>query len=143
MKDRRSYPAEPQLRTLPRGCLEPLAVKAREMFIDEDIEALFDRPPLREKRPGCPDGFVWRGNTYRIAELLSERHDYHRRGRMAHNMRPAHLRAAVKRGSWGVGRDLFCVRTDGEGCIFELYYDRSPRAGGRKGSWVLFRELPR
>ena len=113
------------------------------MFIDERIEALFDRPPLHQKRPGCPDGFVWRGQTYRITALLSERHDYRRRGRMAHNMRPEHLRTAARRGSWGVGRDLFRIATDRGGRVFELYYDRSPRLGGQRGGWVLFRELPR
>lgn len=113
------------------------------MFIGERIEALFDRPPLREKRPGCPDKFVWRGRTYGVIEVLSESHDYRRRGGMAHNMRPEHLRSAAKRGSWGVGRDLFRVRTDCEERIFELYYDRSPRLGGRKGGWVLVREVSR
>src|SRR3972149_5411869 len=49
-------------------------------YIDEPIEALFDKPPALEKKPGCPNGFVWRGETQRIIEMLSEWHDYERRG---------------------------------------------------------------
>src|SRR3990172_232488 len=45
-------------------------------YIDEPIEALFDKPPALEKKPGCPNGFVWRGETRRIIEMLSEWHDY-------------------------------------------------------------------
>jgi hypothetical protein len=52
---------------------------------------------------------------------------------MARNMRPTHAEAAQRRGSWGVGRDYYRVRT-GSGHIFDLYYDRA-------GSWFLFREL--
>ena len=110
-------------------------------FIDEAIEARFDRPPAFEKRPPCPDGFVWRGEAHRVVELLSEWHDYARRGRMASNMRPDHAELAAARGSWGVGRAYFRVRTDA-GLIFDLYYDRAPKgANQRKGAWFLFREL--
>jgi hypothetical protein len=117
-------------------------VKFRPLrFIGEPIQVEFDQPPALEKRPGCPDQFVWRGETYRIAELLSEWHDYARRGRMARNMRPTHAAAAVRRGSWGVGRDYYRVRTD-SGQVFDLYYDRAPRSvDDRKGSWVLYREM--
>ncbi|HBY95886.1 MAG TPA: hypothetical protein DEP84_18350, partial [Chloroflexi bacterium] len=59
-------------------------------FIDEPVEVHFDRPPVLEKKPGCPDEFVWDGERYRIVEMLSEWHDYGRRGRMATNMRPDH-----------------------------------------------------
>ena len=56
-------------------------------------------------------------------------------------MRESHARAASRRGSWGVGRDYYRVRTD-DGRIFELYYDRAPGdAGNRSGSWYLYREL--
>ena len=55
-------------------------------FIGEPIQPRFDRPPALEKKPGCPDGFVWREEAHPIAEILSEWHDYGRRGRMAHNM---------------------------------------------------------
>jgi hypothetical protein len=110
-------------------------------FIDEPIVADFDQPPTFEKRPPCPDGFTWHGETYRIAELLSEWRDYQRRGRMANNMRPEHAELAEERGSWGVGRFFFRVRT-AAGPIFDLYYDRAPKgSSNRKGGWFLFREL--
>jgi hypothetical protein len=84
---------------------------------------------------------VWRGETQRIVEMLSEWHDYERRGRAAKNMRPSHAAVAATRGSWGVGRDWFRVRT-AEGCIFDLYYDRAPKdADRRKGEWRLVKEL--
>jgi hypothetical protein len=119
-----------------------VAVKFRPLrFIGELIQVEFDQPPALEKRPGCPDQFVWRGETYRVAALLSEWHDYARRGRMARNMRPTHAAAAARRGSWGVGRDYYRVRTDSDQ-IFDLYYDRAPkRVDDRKGSWILYREM--
>lgn len=110
-------------------------------FIDEAIEVQFDRLPVFEKRPPCPDDFFWRGEAHRVVELLSEWHDYARRGRMAANMRPEHAALAAERGSWGVGRAYFRVRTEA-GAIFDLYYDRAPKGvAQRKGSWFLFREL--
>ena len=60
---------------------------------------------------------------------------------MAHNMRPANLAKALKRGSWGVGRYYFRVVTKTER-IFELYYDRAPKdVNDRLGTWFLDREL--
>jgi hypothetical protein len=110
-------------------------------FIGESIEVVFDEPLVWSKSPGCPDGFVWRGETYRIVELLGEWCDFRRRGKMARNMRESHLTVAATHGSLGVGRFTFCVRTD-EGCIFELYYDRAPKSvDDRKGSWTLYREM--
>ena len=110
-------------------------------FIGEPIEVVFDEPPVLAKRPGCPDGFVWRGETYRVAELMSEWCDFTRRGKMARNMRESHLVVAATRGSLGVGRFTFRVRTD-DGRIFELYYDRAPKSvDDCKGSWTLFREM--
>ena len=110
-------------------------------FIGEPVEAQFDQPPTLEKKPGCPDRFVWRNEAYRVTEKLGEWHDYRRRGRMAHNMRPGHVATAARRGSWGVGRDYYRVRTD-SGRVFDLYYDRAPKeAGDRVGSWFLYREM--
>lgn len=110
-------------------------------FIGEAITVGFDQPPLLEKRPGCPDQFTWGEETFIIVEKLAEWHDYQRRGRMAQNMQPEHLERAAQRGSWGVGRDYFRVRTD-IGRVFELYYDRAPKSvDQRKGSWFLFQEL--
>jgi hypothetical protein len=110
-------------------------------FIGEPVEVEFDEPPLLQKKPGCPDAFLWHGESYPIVEKLAEWHDYRRRGRMARNMTPGHAAVASQRGSWGVGRDYFRVRT-ASGRIFDIYYDRAPHdAGDRSGSWFLFREL--
>jgi hypothetical protein len=110
-------------------------------FIAQPVEVSYDKPPLFEKRPGCPDRFKWGERTYFVAELLSQWDDFTRRGRMAHNMRPSHAKAAARRGSWGVGRTYFRVRTE-NGQIFDLYYDRDPSGpGGAAGTWTLFREM--
>lgn len=109
-------------------------------FIGEAITVEFDTPPPVEKTPPCPDRFVWRDDTYTVAEVLSEWQDFRRRGRMARNMRPSNLAKAAGRGSWGVGRFFFRVRTE-SGRVFDLYYDRAPTsADDRAGSWVLYRE---
>jgi hypothetical protein len=110
-------------------------------FIDDEVEVEFDRPPALSKKPGPPDRFRWDCEKFHISELVSAWSDYGRRGDMARNMAPAHLEAAQRRGSWGVGRFYFRVRTM-EGRAFDLYYDRAPReAGDRAGLWVLWREL--
>ena len=110
-------------------------------FIGEPIEVRFHRPHLHEEKPGCPDQFEWRGDQYEVVEKLNEWHDYRRRVRMASNMRPEHAAVAESRGSRGVGRDYFRVRTS-SGRIFDLYYDRAPKdAGKRKGAWFLYREI--
>jgi hypothetical protein len=110
-------------------------------FIGETIEAVFNSQPYLEKKPGCPAGFVWRGQTYQVVELLSEWHDYGRRGRMARNMQPQHAARAATRGSWGVGQDYYRVLTDSSR-IFDIYFDRAPKSvRKRKGEWVLYQEL--
>jgi len=110
-------------------------------FIGERIEVRFETRPRLEKRPGCPSSFAWRGTAYAVVDLLSEWHDYERRGRAAHSMRPSHAAAAERRGSWGVGRDYYRVATRC-GRIFDLYYDRAPGSAlERKGEWFLLREM--
>lgn len=110
-------------------------------FIGEAITVWFDKPPLFEKRPGCPTGFTWQDAPYEVEEMLAEWHDYRRRGRMGQNMRPEHLQRAMIRGSWGVGRSYFRVRVAG-GRVFELYYDRAPGSADEgKGSWFLSAEV--
>jgi hypothetical protein len=110
-------------------------------FISEPIQVQFDEPPVIEKKPGCPDRFIWRAETYRVTKKLGEWFDYSRRGKMAHNMKPSHAETAEMRGSWGVGRFHFRVQTS-EGRVFDLYYDRAPKnVDNRKGGWYLFREL--
>jgi hypothetical protein len=110
-------------------------------FIGEPITVEFDEPPLLQKKPGCPAAFLWDGERYPIVEKLAEWHDYRRRGRMARNMSPAHAAIASQRGSWGVGRDYYRVRT-ASSRVFDMYYDRAPQdAGDRMGRWFLFREL--
>ena len=110
-------------------------------FINESIVACYDAPPTLEKKPGCPDWFVWRDEEYRIIELLSEWHDYKRKGRMTRNMEPAHAATAERRGSWGVGQDYYRIKTENDR-IYEIYYDRAPKSvEHRKGQWFIYREL--
>ena len=110
-------------------------------FIGESVTVQFDDAPALTKKPGCPASFLWEDETHRIVEVIKEWHDYGRRGRNAHNMRPAHAAAARRRGSWGVGRDYYRVRTEA-GRVFDLYFDRAPKGlGDRAGEWFLYREM--
>ncbi len=111
-------------------------------YIGEEIEVGFENQSFLEKKPGCPDSFNWAGHTFTVKEKLKEWTDYRRRGRMARNMRPTHAAIAQQRGSWGVGRIYFRILTDNHR-VFDLYFDRAPKdVDRRKGSWILFRELP-
>ncbi len=110
-------------------------------FLCEPIEVHFNKPPLLEKKPTCPDSFSWRGQKFIVIEKLNEWFNYQRRGRMAKNMEPSHARIAEIRGSWGVGVFYFRVLTM-EGRIFDIYYDRAPKdVNHRKGEWFIYREL--
>lgn len=109
-------------------------------FYDEPIEVIFKEPPTYEKSPDCPQAFTWRGDTYPIVETMEEWVDFERRGRNARNMKPAHAASARIKGSWGVGRFFFRVKTASGQC-FEIYYDRAPmNCDDRKGNWFLLRE---
>jgi len=110
-------------------------------FLDQSIEPLFDSPPVRQKTPDCPSGFIWEGKTYRVTEMLSAWTDFKRRGRMAQNMRPAHVEAAASRGSLNVGRFYFRIKVD-SGQVFDIYYDRAVKnVNDRKGQWLVYREI--
>ncbi len=110
-------------------------------FIGASVEVEFDKELLHKKKPSCPDRFIWKEETFSVVDKLSEWHDYSRNGNMTHNMRPANMAKALRRGSWGVGRFYFRVRTV-NGQIFDLYYDRAPKdASDREGSWYLYREM--
>lgn len=109
-------------------------------FIDEPIAVIFEHPPLLEKKPECPNSFIWQGQTFEITQLLSEWFDFERRGRNARNMQPQHASRASVKGSWGVGRFFFRVQV-AQGRTFEIYYDRAPLdALHGKGGWFLFLE---
>jgi hypothetical protein len=114
-------------------------------FIGLPVDVIHDEPPVMEKRPGPPDGFTWEGRTYRVAGVLKEWHDYQPRGKSltfyVKEQGSFRAKAARRRGSWGVGRDYFRIRTD-EAEVFDIYYDRDPNGpGGRKGTWYLFRQI--
>ncbi|MGA9534082.1 MAG: DUF6504 family protein [Anaerolineales bacterium] len=110
-------------------------------FISVEIEVSFDEPPLLKKKPGPPSGFRWQGEDYRVVAVHAHWFDFDRKGDMAKNMQPEHLRVASTRGSWGVGRYYFRAETD-SGRTFDLYYDRAPEdAADRSGHWYLWREV--
>lgn len=110
-------------------------------FINEPVQAVFDKPPLLEKKPGCPTSIYWREEEFSIIEIISEWHDYQRCGRMGKNIKPSHTSTAKFRGSWGVGQDYYRIKTN-QGRIFDIYFDRAPQdANHRKGNWFIYREL--
>lgn len=112
----------------------------KSIYFGEIITVGFDKPSLFVKKPECPNTFFWREKPYRISELISEWHDFSRRGKYSRNMRDAHLERASIKGSLGVGRFYFQVRTD-ENRIFIIYYDRSTKNKNKtNGFWVLFQE---
>jgi hypothetical protein len=109
-------------------------------FIDEPIEVQFEKPPVFEKVPHCPNLVVWDSQVFKVEMLLSEWQDFRRRGRMARNMAPTHALHAAIKGSWGVGKYYFRVQTD-SGRIFDIYYDRAPSDfQDRKGNWFILAE---
>lgn len=64
-----------------------------------------------------------------------------RKGKYSRNMKDAHLERANVKGSLGVGRFYFRVRTT-DLRVFDLYYDRSIKNTFNTGGfWVLFQEL--
>ena len=120
-------------------------------FLDEQIDVIFNVPPMLEKSPTCPNGFIWNEKTYRVIESLAEWSDFTRRGKMARNMQPAHAATAATKGSLNVGRFYFRVRValldssnveQTEIQIFDIYYDRAMKSvDDRKGQWFVYREL--
>lgn len=110
-------------------------------FIDVEIEVSFDRPLTLRKKPKAPDTIMWGTENLRVAEVISEWFDTHRRGDMSRNMSEEHLRVAERSGSWGVGRFFFRLKVE-DGRVFDVYYDRAPKkAADRMGHWFLLREM--
>ncbi len=110
-------------------------------FISEKIDVEHEISPLLSKKPTAPDSILWKGQNYKVEEVISSWFDYSRKGRMALNMRPENLMKAERWGSRGVGRFYFRVRIRG-GRVFDIYYDRAPKdAGDRKGHWFLWLEM--
>ncbi|HOM67729.1 MAG TPA: DUF6504 family protein [Brevefilum fermentans] len=110
-------------------------------FFSEPITVHFSSPPAFIKKPPCPEKFTWRNNEFIITACLAEWTNFSRRGRMENNMQPEHAQTASQRGSWGVGRYYFDVRTANNRC-FRVYYDRAPGdVANRAGAWILMAEL--
>jgi hypothetical protein len=110
-------------------------------FIDDPIEVFHKKQPVYIKKPSCPDGFIWRNQFFQIEELLSSWVDFGRQGRMQNNIQPEHASRARIKGSWGVGRFYFQVKTQ-DIRFFKLYYNRAPHdVGDRMGHWILYAEI--
>lgn len=113
-------------------------------FYADEIEVRFAQEPVLEKRPGPPSAFTWRGREYVVVELLKEWHDYRKRGKtktLYEKERGSYwVKSGQRRGSWGVGRDYYRVRT-ASGEIFDVYYDRAPKGRDKIGQWILSRRM--
>ena len=112
-------------------------------FIDEQIEVELHKGSFLEKKPQCPKRFYWREKCFEILELRSAWQEFSRKGNSSKNMREEHLKRAIKKGSWGVGRYYFAVLGT-DHCVYTIYYDRAPmNSHDRKGKWILLtREEP-
>ena len=74
-------------------------------FYADEIEVRFEQEPVLEKKPGVPASFIWRGREYGIVELLTEWHDYRKRGKIKLSTRrsgEATGSRAVRSGAHGV-----------------------------------------
>ena len=113
-------------------------------FYADEIEVRFDREPILEKKPGVPSSFIWRGREYGIVELLTEWHDYRKRGKTKAFYKKERgtywVKSGERQGSWGVGRDYYRVRA-ASGEVFEIYYDRAPKGRELRGQWILSRRM--
>ena len=109
------------------------------MFISEEIEVWFREEPALKKKTGVPAGFVWSGERFEVSQLLAEWHDFGK-AREAGDTRRTEVQLVRTRGSWGLGRDYYRVRTV-SGREFDIYYDRRPKSREIIGVWVLWREL--
>ena len=106
-------------------------------FLLDPITVAWDEPPLLEKKPRCPDRFIWMERQFEIEELLGEWRDYRRRGRMASNMRPSNAYRARVRGSRGVGRFYFRCALEGGECTKSTLI--APLPGGGSSAAILAR----
>lgn len=120
--------------------IEKSSIK-KTVYIGERISVRFEKPLLFTKKPKCPVEFTWCEKIFNITETLSEWQDFTRKGKNSRNMKDAHLERANTKGSLGVGRFYFRVRTN-ESRVFDIYYDRSIKNTLEKaGYWALFQEL--
>ncbi|RJQ07061.1 MAG: hypothetical protein C4551_07320 [Bacillota bacterium] len=115
-------------------------------FVGEEIEPVFEEAPALEKKTGAPSGFRLREREYKIQRVVKEWHEYNQSrpgGGWDAGRPPYAMRGVRNRGSWGQGKDFYRVLLD-DGRLVDIYYDRRPKSGGdkgRKGRWVLFREI--
>ena len=99
-----------------------------ESFISEPIKpeaGTFDAAAMARGEPGLPAAFVWRGETYRVANVLESW-------------------KSTGPDSWGgteryVRKHWHRIRTTA-GETMTLYFDRQPRSGNTKSRqrWTLF-----
>ncbi|MGD2250965.1 MAG: DUF6504 family protein [Candidatus Methanofastidiosia archaeon] len=111
------------------------------VFYSEPITVKFEKEPLLEKKPGPPDVFVWRGKSYTIIRVEKEWHTYNKQGKIEkfYSQKGNAPELTPPKGSWGVGRDYYRVKTD-TGEVFVIYYDRQPKKS-KKGQWILLKKV--
>ena len=110
-------------------------------YIVQEILVGFDLEPLVIKSPICPSYFEWKDKKYVITRVLLEWKDFSRRGKVARNIRSAHIVRASVYGSKGVGKFYFRILTQSDQ-IFDIYYDRASKDSvDYLGRWIIFREI--
>lgn len=88
-------------------------------FYTEPIEVEYVSPPPFRRRPSVPDRFIWRGETFHIAELRAE-------------WRQITPRISASKQRLGLARIYFRVMVI-SGRLFDIYFDPVHQ----KGAWFL------
>jgi hypothetical protein len=89
-------------------------------FVSEEIEV------TQDEKTRNPASFVWKGEEYRIKEVIAFWPDF------------SYSKSGGKRKRWWQRkhRNYYRVLTEGEE-IFEIYFDR----GSKKEAWILYARL--
>ncbi len=111
-----------------------------ERFVGCQVAVCLPPGHYPRRDPPAPLSFTLQGQVFDVLEVLQEWWDYTNLSPAQRTYRPSYHRSSARRGSFGLGRHYFRVRTS---CgVFLIYYDRRPTPSSRGGSWVVVSRAP-
>jgi hypothetical protein len=92
-------------------------------LVSEAITGAFDAVAMGRGEPGLPQAFTWRGQSYRIAQVLDKRKESSREGGT---------------GNLYLRRHYYRLRMS-DGSTWTIYFTRQkPKSGSPKQRWFLY-----